>query len=74
MHADSGNLYLRVGKSGAKSWVFRYSLGGRRRDMGIGTCALVTLGEARDVAINLRRGLREGIYRPASAREGYRRD
>lgn len=61
MYADSGNLYLRIGKSGAKSWVFRYSLGGRRRDMGIGTCALVTLTEARDVAINLRRRLREGI-------------
>jgi integrase len=61
MHADSGNLYLRIGGSGAKSWVFRYSLGGRRRDMGIGACALVTLTEARDIAIDLRRSVRQGI-------------
>jgi integrase len=61
MYADSGNLYLRVGKSGAKSWVFRFSLNGRRRDMGIGPCSLVSLADARDTVVDLRRALRQGI-------------
>ena len=32
LYADGGGLYLRVDPSGAKSWVFRYSIGGRQRD------------------------------------------
>ena len=30
LHLDGGGLYLRVGTTGGKSWVFRY----KRRDMG----------------------------------------
>jgi Arm DNA-binding domain len=32
-----GGLYLQVAASGAKSWIFRYQLGGRWRDMGLGS-------------------------------------
>lgn len=46
-HSDGQGLYLRVKSSGAKSWVFRYRFGGRRRDMGLGTFEEVTLAEAR---------------------------
>jgi hypothetical protein len=33
---DGGGLYLRVSPRGAKSWVFRFQLDGKRRDMGLG--------------------------------------
>jgi hypothetical protein len=33
---DGGGLYLQITKSGARSWIFRYSLGGQRREMGLG--------------------------------------
>jgi integrase len=61
MHADGGNLYLRIGPTGSKSWVFRYQHDGKRRDMGLGPVSLIPLGEARDTVIDLRRGLRRGI-------------
>jgi Arm DNA-binding domain len=32
---DGGGLYLRVSVTEAKSWVFRYQLDGKRRDMGL---------------------------------------
>ena len=34
---DGGGLYLMVRKSGLKTWIFRYTIDGRRRDMGLGT-------------------------------------
>ena len=55
------NLYLKIGKYGGRSWVFRYFSNNRRRDMGLGGVDLVTLAEARDQVIDLRRGLRAGI-------------
>lgn len=36
MHADGSGLYLAVKASGAKSWMFRYQIAGRRREMGLG--------------------------------------
>jgi len=33
---DGGGLYLMVRKSGLKSWVYRYQIDGRSRDMGLG--------------------------------------
>jgi integrase len=44
---DGGGLYLRVSGSGAKSWVFRYQLDGKRRDMGLGPYPDVSLADAR---------------------------
>ncbi|HZQ01666.1 MAG TPA: integrase arm-type DNA-binding domain-containing protein [Reyranella sp.] len=35
-HADGGGLYLQVTDAGAKSWIFRYSIAGKRREMGLG--------------------------------------
>ena len=32
---DGGGLYLRVSRTGTKSWVFRFQLDGKRRDMGL---------------------------------------
>lgn len=36
MHADGNGLYLYVKPGGTKSWIFRYQLAGRRREMGLG--------------------------------------
>lgn len=36
MHADGNGLYLFVKSAGTKSWVFRYQIHGRRREMGLG--------------------------------------
>jgi len=33
---DGGNLYFRVAPSGARGWIFRFTVGGRTRDMGLG--------------------------------------
>jgi integrase len=36
LFADGNGLYLQVTASGAKTWIFRYQIAGRRRDMGLG--------------------------------------
>lgn len=61
LHADGGGLYLQVGRSGAKSWIFRYSFGGKRRDMGLGSLSAVSLAEARQKAQEAREGIAAGI-------------
>ena len=62
MHADGAGLYLHVSTSGAKSWVFRWSRDRKSRDMGLGTAGDddVTLAEARELATDARRRVREG--------------
>jgi hypothetical protein len=49
-YADGGGLYLQVGKSGSKSWVFRYQRKKERTEMGLGGENAVTLAEAREMA------------------------
>lgn len=51
---------LVVKSSGARSWVLRYQLAGRRRDLGLGAYPEVTLAEARRRALEARRLLAEG--------------
>ncbi len=58
---------LVVKPSGAKSWVLRYQLDGRRRDMGLGSYPEVTLARAREKALEARRHLVDGID-PLAAR------
>lgn len=42
-----GGLLLEVKPSGAKGWVLRYMIAGKRRDMGVGSFPTVSLKEAR---------------------------
>ncbi len=51
---------LVVKPSGARSWVLRYQMDGRRRDMGLGSFPEVTLAMARERAIEARRLIAEG--------------
>ncbi len=46
-HGDGRGLYLIVKVSGSKSWVLRYQIKGRRRDMGLGSYPTVGLAKAR---------------------------
>ena len=59
-HADGGNLYLNVTKTGAKSWVFMFKYSGRQREMGLGSILHVSLAKARDLAIDARQALADG--------------
>src|SRR5215472_864339 len=59
--ADGGGLYLQVAPSGAKTWIYRFQLRGRRRDMGLGSIAVYSLAEARRKAADARRLVVEGI-------------
>src|SRR5215472_9805778 len=61
MYADGGGLYLQVAPTGAKTWIFRFQLRGRRRDMGLGSTAVYPLAEARRKAADARRLTAEGI-------------
>ena len=51
-------LYLRVSKTGAKSWVQRLVVDGKRREIGLGSFRLVTLTDARMKAIENQRAAR----------------
>src|SRR5437868_5148261 len=54
LYADGGGLYLRVGPTGAKSWIFRYRRDGKLVDMGLGSINTFNLADARDRARVLR--------------------
>jgi integrase len=58
---DGGGLYLRVSATGAKSWVFRFQLDGKRRDMGLGPYPDISLAEARTKASAHRKQRHDGI-------------
>jgi integrase len=61
-HSDGGGLVLQVDpRSGVASWVFRYMLDGRARTPGLGSVHLVSLKEAREKALAMRKLLLDGI-------------
>jgi integrase len=68
---DGGGLYLRVTPTGAKSWVFRFQLDGKRRDMGLGPFPDISLADARGKAAALRQQ-RHGGTDPLEARRAER--
>jgi integrase len=68
LHPDGNGLYLRVTESGTKGWIYRYTVDGKARDMGLGPLASVSLAEARVAADECRRQRREGLN-PIEARK-----
>lgn len=64
---DGGGLYLQA-RGGKASWLFRYMLDGKAREMGLGAYPAVTLEAARAAAAEQRRVLAKKID-PLSARE-----
>jgi integrase len=71
MYADGGGLYLQVTAAGARTWIYRFTLRGRTRDMGLGSLSAVSLAEARTRALEARRLKSAGID-PIGARDGQR--
>src|SRR6266850_8517244 len=66
MYADGGCLYLQVtpsrdGKRLNRSWIFRYRVNGRLRDMGLGSVDTLSLSEARERAREQRKQRLDGI-------------
>jgi integrase len=75
MYSDGGGLYLQVTHGSddtpRKSWLFRYAVAGRERQMGLGPLADVPLAEARDRASAAREMRRVGKD-PITEREASR--
>src|SRR5438046_5414130 len=55
MYPDGAGLYLRIGPTGAKSWIYRYRSDGRRHDLGLGPYPDISLADARERATAQRR-------------------
>lgn len=60
-HTDGGGLYLVVDDSGARRWVARLTLNGKRRDFGIGPVQTIGLAQARERAAEYRRAAYLGM-------------
>jgi integrase len=66
-HGLGDGLYLQTGGDGTGSWIGRISVGGKRREMGLGSVDLdstgggVQLAEARDQLFEAKRKARQGI-------------
>jgi hypothetical protein len=71
LYPDGAGLYLRVGPTGAKAWVFRYRQNGRRHDVGLGPLHTVSLAAARQRAQRCREQRLDGVD-PLAARKDAR--
>src|SRR3712207_2768543 len=60
VYGDGNGLYLRVDRSGAKRWVLRTVVHGKRRDLGLGGLSTTSLARARQKARAYRKIAREG--------------
>lgn len=60
-YGDGGGLWLQISKLGGKSWVFRFTMNGKPREMGLGPVHTVTLAEARSKALECRKAVAEGL-------------
>lgn len=63
LHAVGGvpGLCLQIAPSGAKSWILRVLVNGRRREIGVGGYPDVILAEARERARAIRMQIRDGV-------------
>jgi hypothetical protein len=49
-YGDGGGLFLQISRFGTASWVFRYRVAGRLREMGLGSLDTIGLADARERA------------------------
>ncbi len=71
-YPDGGNLHFQISATGSRSWIFKFSLRGRSREMGLGPLSAVSLAAARAEAAKCRELLRAGID-PIEARNAERK-
>ena len=57
---DLHGLFLRIEPTGSRRWVQRVSISGRQREIGLGSADLVTLAEARELAMSNKKLARAG--------------
>jgi integrase len=69
LYRDGLGLLLRVEPTGAKRWVLRTPVNGKRRDLGLGAVRDLTLAQARDKAADMRKAARDGRD-PTAERKG----
>lgn len=67
-HSDGNGLFLFVKATGGKSWVLRYQMNGRRRDLGLGAYPALSLAEAREKVIEFKKQIKNG-FDPLSKRQ-----
>ena len=60
IHEDGGGLRLVVEPGGSRHWVQRLTVAGKRHSRGLGSYPVVTLEDARDQGLDLRRVVRNG--------------
>jgi len=58
---DGGGLWLTAQASGAKQWTVRFTLHKKRREMGLGSYPIISLIEAREMALEARRLVKQGL-------------
>jgi integrase len=61
LHADGGGLYLRIKKTGSKSWTFVFQWNEKRREKGLGPFDVISLADAREKRDEARRTLLNGL-------------
>lgn len=72
-YSDGGGLWLHKREDGGAQWVLRYTVHGRRREMGLGAASFVSLKEARTEADKWRAIVRAGKD-PIKEREREKRE
>lgn len=70
-YGDGGGLWLQVSAAGTKSWIFRFTIAGKAREMGLGALHTFSLAEAREKAHACRKQVSDGID-PIEARNATR--
>ncbi|WP_336042575.1 tyrosine-type recombinase/integrase [Pseudooceanicola nanhaiensis] len=70
---DGGGLWLHKREDGGAQWFLRVTVHGRRREMGLGNLASVSLKEARETAERWRAAARAGVD-PIKEREKQKRE
>jgi len=71
-YPDGGGLYFQISRSGSRSWIFKFTLSGRTREMGMGPLSVVSLAEARVEAARCRALLKDKVD-PIEARNAARK-
>jgi integrase len=61
LYGDGGGLWLHIGPTGGKSWLYRYMLRGKAREMGLGPLHTIGLADARERATAARKMCLDGI-------------
>ena len=54
-------LMLKISPTGTRSWILRAKIGDKRRDMGLGSYPEVSLAKAKELAVEQRLKIKEGI-------------